>query len=620
MKKYKIIFLATVVLFAASCDLLDRPQLNLVDDDTFWTSEEAVRLFANEFYPQFFVAYNSSWTVDYTPLRGMTFNDDVVSAGMQLNFPTEVPAIHAGVNATATNAPAWLGPEWAGPRWFFGWIRKANLMIDRVETRMRGDVLTDERADHWVAVARFFRALDYCRLVSVYGNVPWFDREVDISDRNMLFKDRDPRNYVMDRIYEDFRFALENLQAHHQTVHPRQDLNQDIAAAFISRWMLFEGTWQWYHYQNTERATRFLNFAVYAANRLITSGRFEIDMPMRTLFGSQSLVGAREPVMFRTYATGMLTHHIASFSNPYFAAEQLQSANLNLIKSFIAHDGEVWQNSSVADADQFDLQNLIVTRDPRFEATFHNVLHSPAAALLWTSKFIARTMRDEGHYTSFLNNNDGPVIRFGEVLLNWIEARAVLYEMGTGPAVTPADINISINALRDRPLDAVAIARGVQQAAHMTLPIADDFDPARDQAVSALMWEIRRERRMEMHSEPTRLLDLRRWRKLHYMDGEQNPTILRGIWVDIPNEIPGLIRGPGGVATGVGTIKVDRMDGSPIIVFDGTNDAEMVGFFVPANIENRPPPENRHYLAPVPQDQITLYRQNQMTLSQTRYW
>jgi hypothetical protein len=104
------------------------------------------------------------------------------------------------------------------------------------------------------------------------------------------------------------------------------------------------------------------------------------------------------------------------------------------------------------------------------------------------------------------------------------------------------------------------------------------------------------------------------------MDGNLNPTILRGIWVDIPNEIPGLIRGAGGVAIQIGAIQVDRMDGSPIITWDGTNDAEMVGFFVPLNVENRQSFGTREYLAPVPQDQIDLYRQNQFTLRQTPGW
>ena len=55
----------------------------------------------------------------------------------------------------------------------------------------------------------------------------------------------------------------------------------------------------------------------------------------------------------------------------------------------------------------------------------------------------------------------------------------------------------SINAIRNRPLDAAAIAKGVQKTAPFNdLQLLPD-DPARDADVPSLIWEIRRERRME---------------------------------------------------------------------------------------------------------------------------
>jgi hypothetical protein len=614
MKKYKFIFLVTAALFAVSCnDLLDRPQLNNPDDATYWTSEVAARLFANEFYSQFFVGYNSGWGTDYTPIRGYNFNDDMLSLGAQTAFPAIVPATVPGGNnnTVGTNnvsaAPAWQA-LWAGPNWYFGWIRKANLMIDRVETRM-GDILNEEQSNHWIAVARFFRAMDYARLVSVFGDIPYFDKEVDISNRALMFKNRDSREVVMDAIYADFEFALHNLRPRHRT--HAQELNQDVAAAFISRWMLFEGTWQLYHNNNTERATRFLNFAVEAADMLIESGRYSIDRPFRELFGSQDLAPSKEPILFRSYSAGLLMHPIASWCNPYFESEQTESANLSLIQSFIANDGEVWQNSAVADANKFDLQNLIITRDPRFEATFHNELHTRAVGFLWTSKFVSRAANaTDAMYISNTNTNDAPIIRYGEVLLNWIEAKAVLAAMGRGPAVSQNDINVSINALRARPLDAVAIARDVKQTAAMNLSTLPN-DPTRDTDVPQLIWEIRRERRMEMYGEHARLLDLRRWKKIDYMNGSTNPAILRSIWVDFNVEMQGMLI--------PNVTQVDKMDGSGPILYNGTNQTEMIGFYMPNNVANRPAFDNRVYLAPVPEDQITLYRTNGFTLTQTSY-
>ena len=51
--------------------------------------------------------------------------------------------------------------------------------------------------------------------------------------------------------------------------------------------------------------------------------------------------------------------------------------------------------------------------------------------------------------------------------------------------------------------------QGVQQTADMKLATLTD-DPSRDKTVPALLWEIRRERRMELAFEFSRIIDLRR--------------------------------------------------------------------------------------------------------------
>ena len=125
------------------------------------------------------------------------------------------------------------------------------------------------------------------------------------------------------------------------------------------------------------------------------------------------------------------------------------------------------------------------------------------------------------------NTSDAPVMRLAEVVLNWIEAKAVLAQHLGGPAVTQADLDKSINAIRNRPLDAAAIAKGVKKTAPLMLATLPN-DPSRDMDVPELIWEIRRERRMEFVFEHTRLLDLKRWKKLSNMDFSTKPDYLLG--------------------------------------------------------------------------------------------
>ena len=603
-------FILLSTLFISSCeDFLDRPQLNNPDDQSFWTQENNIRLFANEFYPQFFVGYNSSWTLDYSHFKGYMFSDDVVSKNVQSLFETSVPPSR-GSSSNTTSAPAWMA-QYAGPTWYFGWIRKANMMLNRLDTRMKG-TLSTESMNHWTAVARFFKALDYCRLVSVFGDVPYFEAEFSTGDKDIMYKDRTPRNEVMDKVYDDFKYAIQNLREN----DGNQCLNKNIAAGFISRWMLFEGTWQKYQNNDNTRAKKFLDFAVEASEIIMNSGKYEIATDMHTLFGSDNLAGNKECILYRHYdATQSVTHCIASYNCSYEAQDQ--SANLDVVKAFICKDGKDWQNSTVENADKFDLAHLIKTRDPRFEASFLDKLNVSAAALLFTSKFVDRTGPKltapiPAKYYSNTNTNDAPVIRLGEILLNWIEAKAELSTLGE-TAVTQADIDKSINILRKRPLDEEAINKGVVKSALMSLAALPN-DPSRDADVPQLIWEIRRERRMELFMEPSRLLDLKRWKKINYMKGSVKPDILKGIWVDLSKEMPSLL-----TTAKKGITQVMKADGS-IVKFNGSNAADMVGFYLPEGVKDRDDFTDRVYLSPVGKSQIDLYTSQGYKLTQTKGW
>jgi hypothetical protein len=87
---YSILFSA--ILWVGACsDVLDRPQLNDMNDDTYWRNESDLRLFSNGFYLNYFVGYNNTWGTAYAPLRGYYFSDDFSNANVQSNFESSVP-------------------------------------------------------------------------------------------------------------------------------------------------------------------------------------------------------------------------------------------------------------------------------------------------------------------------------------------------------------------------------------------------------------------------------------------------------------------------------------------------------------------------------------------------
>lgn len=610
MKKNIIIGNLLLILFLiSSCsDVLDRPELNNMSDDTYWRNETDLRLFVNGFYINYFVGYNNTWGVAYAPLRGYYFSDDFSNSNVQSNFESSAPSSRGSTSET----PDML-TQYAGPNWNFAWVRKSNLLIDRIENVAKPKI-SSEAYNHWMGVARFFKGYEYHRLVSVFGDVPYYEALFESNDLEQMYKDRTPRGEVMDHVYDDLLYAFQNVRLD----DGNNVLNRYIVAGFISRFMLFEGTWQKYHLNDQVRAKKYLELAVTAGDFVINSGKYNVTSNFRSLFGSQDLKGNPEMLMYRHYdAAQSVTHHVASYSNGY--ESQIPSANLSLAKSFLCVDGQPYKLSTLENSDVLDIKNMIKTRDPRFEATFQDVPKVQSATLLYASKFIDRTgptFWNSGNippmYASMTNTNDAPVMRYSEVLLNWIEAKAELATMG-GAAVTQTDINNSINKIRNRPLETEAIAKGVQKTAPMSLAALPD-DPDRDPDVSPLLWEIRRERRMEFVFEYSRLLDIKRWKKINYMSATQHPDNLLGLWINVKEELPSLL-----VKEKVGLLKVKKADGT-VVSYNGTNGDEMVGFYMIEKGADRQAFDDKVYLAPVGKAQIDQYKDKGYTLTQTPGW
>ena len=618
MKKY-ILFavLAAATMSLVSCDeVLDRGQKNTPTDEVFWKTESDLSMYANGFYDIYFIGHASGWTSGYT-FRGLTFSDDIVTTGKQSSFENQVPSSRG---TTATDLGSTFMTQYAADTCSFGMIRNASIMLDRIEERMKG-VISDEAYNHWHAVASFFKVMAYHRIVITFGDVPWFDKTVETSDYDVMYKDRDSREFVTDKLYD---MCQNDVLKNMRTNDGDNKLNRYVAAAFISRIFLIEGTWQKYHNNNAQLSNKYLTLAKQAAEIVMNSGKYAIDQPTRVLFGSDNLAGNKECLMYRHYDAAMsVMHCITSYSNGNESSPQ--PANLAMLKSYICQDGLPYSNAkSIGKGLELTVENITATRDPRFEATFIDTADVSSSSLVYPCKYTDRTcidlsVADMGRvtkYNSSTNTFDCPVIRYAEVLLNWAEATA---ELGT---FTQADADKSINVLRDRPLDDHATAKGIKKTAHMTVAdINAAFDPERDQDVDPIIWEIRRERRMELSFEYSRLVDIRRWKKLHYMDNTKYPDTMLGPWIDLSKHF---------IENGKSTFlytkgepvkerHVMKADGT-IVYFDGTNEAEMVGYYMPTNVQARDAFSDRSYLAPVGESQINQYKDKGYTLTQTKGW
>ncbi|MCC8188526.1 MAG: RagB/SusD family nutrient uptake outer membrane protein [Bacteroides sp.] len=567
MKRIKSLLFCPLLLLLTACDdFLDRQPLDVISDADYWKTESHVRTYSYGFYTRYFAGYGSGGS-NGPFFLGQTLNDDIAH-NVQNDFtPLRIPETDSG--------------------WTFTTVRKANYMLEQVEGM---EELEEEARNHWLGISRFFRATEYANLVFTYGDVPWYDRVLATDEKDELFKDRDPRTQVVRKILEDLTFAIENTRENDGTLN----LNKYVVAAVASRLLLREGTFLKYHDIDQELAIECLTAARKAALVIMNARRFFVSDSYNALFSSEDLSSNTEVIFYRKYQAGILSHSTLTYTNK----EAQTGATRSLLESYLTKDGlPVYATDPEWKA--ITAEQFFSNRDPRLTATFRDryFLRGEDCSPFdySTSGFSLRKYMDDEQadhpdlkYFSTQNITDAPVVRLGEVLLNYAEAT---WELGL---LTQDDLDISVNLLRGRrgmTLPALQVIGG-EPAVNGT--VYDD--PKRDPDVPAMLWEIRRERRVELVLEGFRLNDLKRWKKMDYMYNGANPDIRYGAYIryaDYP--------------------KVSRSD---IYIADGADE----GYILCNRGNERAAPLPRNYINPVPSNQIQLYLENGYTLTQTKEW
>jgi hypothetical protein len=562
----KLYLLFFFILLTGACknqmdDFLTKLPPDRMTDPEYWSNEQSVRTFAWGFYPTYFPGYGSGWTWGRY-FSGQVLNDD---------FAPTAPA------QFTQNVPA------SGGGWSFVNVRKANLLISRVHLA----AMDDAAIKHWQGIGRFFRAMEYAGLVRKFGDMPWYGKVLEDTDTKELYRPRDPRAVVMDSVLADFKFAAEYVRA--SDGEKGLTVNKFVVLAFMSKVFLFEGTWMKYRENNSAKAKEYLEAAQWAADKVMTDGSYAVGPGYRALFSSLDLAGNPEMILYRRYETGLLTHCLVSYVN----TEGQTGASKNAIESYLCKDGLPVSLSPLYKGDKA-VADVMTDRDPRMYETFvpvlrlNGVVGQASTTGYAVLKFLNDEIKNKLEGTSILNPTDAPIIRYGEVLLNYAEAMA---ELGI---LTQADLDRSINRLRSRP--------GINLP---PLQVAGDLpaingvvydDPHRDPAVPSILWEIRRERRVEMMMEGIRYDDLRRWDKLTYVDTRANKDINLGAWIR----------------------KSDYPAGLSVVLENNATE----GYIMPAVQASvqRIFSDPKVYLDPLPLDQIKLYEDQGVELKQNPGW
>lgn len=510
-------FIAVALLLFVGCTkYVDKEPLDEFSDLDFWNSESNVKSFAWGFYNDIIVGFGTSTNGRF---YFSSFNDDQANP----TFPR-----------FAKNAPASDG------NWGFGDIRKSNLMIERV----KGMGLDEAAKNHWIGVARFFRAWQYFNLVQRFGDVPWYSTVLDISQDSAIYKPRDPRNRVMDSVLADLDFAVANLRS--KTEADANTVNKDVALALKSRICLFAGTWAEYNEHDNERAIKYLQECKDASAKLMQAG-YALSDNYKDVYSSYDLAGNPEIILYKHYEEGVMTHSTVGYTN---ATTEYQGLTKSAIESYVCSDGLPIKLSSEYKGDD-NIHDLRANRDGRLLQTVDNFYcylgHLRAGGMKSSTgfrptKFLPNVTPAASHGDTIeagdtntipYNYTDAPIFWLAETMENYAEAAAELDKLGKY-TMTQNDLDISINKLRARVGVAPLQLSGHQGTAVKGVPFVD---PQKDADVTSLIWEIRRDRRDELMMDGFRLEDLLRWHKLDYMDTEKNPDAFLGAKVQPNDEV-----------------------------------------------------------------------------------
>lgn len=392
--------------------------------------------------------------------------------------------------------------------WNWEQLRNVNFLLANIAKAK----ISDDLKLHYEGLGRYFRARFYVEKVQRFSDVPWVDKVITTSDEDILMGKRDTRDFVVQKMMEDFEFAA----THVKDLSANGAVDKSVVLQEYGRFALYEGTFRKYHEELSlaSTANQFLTKAYEVSDQIIKGGGFQIyntgnpEKDYASLFYSTNLEGNKEVVLGRYFANNVLN----GSSWPGMFGNYEYYPLRDLVQSYLMKDGSFY--SSQPGYEQYSFVKEFENRDPRLSQTYAH----PGWELIYTSTYsqgagiyvqqLAKNFSGYHQTKGFLNslnleqrnNIDIPIYRYSEVLLNYAEAKA---ELGT---LTQEDLDKTINLLRDR----VAMPR-------MTLGQTLDPNMARQYPLvngtqKNLILEIRRERRVELAFEGFRFNDLMRWK------------------------------------------------------------------------------------------------------------
>ena len=482
MKKFSILLILGAALSGiVSCDLTTVPE-DSITPDRYFNSAVSLEQWLNNCYTQF----------DGYSIMEIEA-DDMLDQGFTAFF--------SGSRLPSTES------------WSWSMLRRINYFLEH------SDICPDKEAvAYYNALAKFHRAYFYFEKVKRYGDIMWYDKVIGSTDNDLLYKARDDRGFVVDKMLEDLDEAIAGLAGTPKNERST-NVTEWVALALKARITLFEGTFR--KYRGMADADKYLEACADACDKIIRSGRFSLyntgDTPYRDIF-SMDPVPAGETILARSYNAGLNFYH--SFTRDMLGTRT--GLTWRFVTHYLTKTGD-----RITDLPGYNSQSFAESfnnRDPRMAQTIwgpgardytgHNLSEAFNMTAL-TGYYPLKFQTDVVNNTN--RDEDIMLIRYPEILLAYAEAKAELGQLEQD------DVEVSINVIRER--------------AGMPKFNKDYAKSNPDELLSGyypnvklihpsdygLILEIRRERTVELVMEGHRQWDLIRWKEGPAIDNSKNP-------------------------------------------------------------------------------------------------
>ena len=581
MKKITYILLALPLLIGCN---LDRTPLDALAPENTFNNKEELETATNGFYAM------------------LPNTEDLYGETADLVVPTTLTNEVLGIRTVPASGGGW------------SWRLLSDINTCLIYSARCKDANVRAEYD---GVSRFFRAYFYFEKVRRFGEVPWFDTPLTSTD-DRLYQGRTDRNTLLDNMLADIDYAAQHLPAATNVYK----ITKWTALAMKSRMALFEGTFRKYH--GIAGYERYLQLAADAAKDFMDNSPYTIykegNTPYMNLFASKNAIKS-EVIMALNYNVGL---NIVHDLNRFFTSDGAKPGlNKKIVDSYLMYDGTRFTDK--ADYQTMGFYDEMQGRDPRLAQTIvtpgykriggTDVL-SPSFSAATTGYQIIKGVTTPADDIWHKSQNDFPLFRAAEVYLNYAEAKA---ELGT---LTQADLDASILKIRQR----VGMP-GIDMAAANATPdpyLSNEETgyPNVTGANKGVILEIRRERTIELLCEGFRYYDLIRWKAgkvfekqfkgmyfgpidtnkqftVYDMNGNAVNDAL-DICIYSSEKIPSKTDYPE-----LNDITVFLKLGENLFLENGMNGGNVIVHDI--KTRTRTWNEDRDYLYPIPQSQITLY-------------